>query len=223
MRKNYGKLMIAGMLILLFTTGCGSDSNVMNGGGNGTVSEDSDDSGYHAGDQEKQTDTKSEQSEENKNGQPQTTASAEDIEAELAKYREERKKGESTNGNYTMVRLPNEENYKYGVGALGATPRFDSRELTLAYRAADAYVQETLHLEGEVWGCADPRMIAIYEDEDKGVANGYDADNIFLCEYNDDGKWQYLILVREKKGSDWKVLYHGSSYKTEKNDGGGKK
>ena len=58
-------------------------------------------------------------------------------------------------------------------------------------------------------------MIAIYEDEDKGVASGYDADNIFLCEFNDNGNWQYLILVREGKGSEWEVLHHGSSYKTD--------
>ena len=43
-------------------------------------------------------------------------------------------------------------------------------------------------------------MTAIYDDEDKGVANSYDADNIFLCEYSENGEWQYIILVREGKG-----------------------
>lgn len=210
MKKNQVKLIAAGMLILVFMTGCGSNSNARNKGANGTVSE-------VAGEQESQKDTKPEQSEENKNSQPQppAAATAEDIEKELAAYRAEREKGVSSSGNYTMAKAPNEENYQYGVGSSDCYARFDSREKNLAFKAAVDYVEGTLKLEGEVWGCVDPRMNAIYDDEDKGVADGYDADNIFLCEYNDNGKWQYLILVREKKGSDWKVLYHGSSYKTD--------
>lgn len=224
MRSNCVKIIVAGMLILIFMVGCGPDGNAINEGANGAVSENADDSGYHAGEQEKQNDTKPEQPEENKNSQPQpqTTASAENLEKEMAAYRAEREKGVSSLGNYTMVQLPNGENYKYGVGDIGNTPEFDSRELNLAYKVADDYVEEILKMESEVWECIDPRMIAIYEDKDKGVANGYDADNIFLCEYNDNGKWQYLILVREKKGSEWKVLYHGDSYKTDESDGGEK-
>ena len=35
-----------------------------------------------------------------------------------------------------------------------------------------------------------------------------------VCEYcNEDGVWQYLILVREGKGSEWNVIHNGSSYK----------
>ena len=56
-------------------------------------------------------------------------------------------------------------------------------------------------------------MTAIYDDEDKGVANSYDADNIFLCEYSENGEWQYIILVREGKGKEWTVLFHGDTYK----------
>lgn len=41
-----------------------------------------------------------------------------------------------------------------------------------------------------------------------------DSSNIFVCEYcNGDGEWQYLILVRDGKGSAWSVLHDGSSYK----------
>ena len=118
-------------------------------------------------------------------------------------------------GDYTLSVLPNYENYDYGVGDSSYTTRFDSRELDEAYAAAGVYIRNTLNLASAVWTCIDPRMTAIYEDEDKGVANGYDADNIMLCEYNDNGIWQYLILVREEKGSAWEVLYHGSSYKTD--------
>jgi len=223
-RKNQVRLMAAGMLILTLMAGCAPNSNAVNEGVNGTVSENADDSGYHAGEQESQNDTKPEQPEENKNSrlqsQPQATPTAEELEKELAAYRAEREKGESFDGTYYFSIAPNEENYKYGVGDFSNSPEFDSRELTLAYKAARIYVEETLHLESDVWECVDPRITAIYEDEDKGVANGYDADDIFLCEYNDHGKWQYLILVREGKGSDWNVLYHGSSYKTDESDGG---
>lgn len=240
MRKNYVTLMVAGMFIMTLMVGCGPNGNMINDRPNKAISENADDGGNLTGEQENRndtkleenknssTDTKSEQSKENKKdqsqSQPQTTASTEDLEKELAAYRAEREKGESSLGNFTLGKLPSEENYKYGIGGSDSyTARFDARELNEAYKAADAYVEETLKLESEAWECIDPRMIAIYEDEDKGVANGYDADNIFLCEYNDNGTWQYLIMVREGKGSDWKALYHGSSYKTEKNDGGDKK
>ena len=205
------------MLILILMVGCGRNGNAIN--------EHASDSEFATGEQESQKDTKSEQLEENKNSQsqPLDTASEEDMEKELAAYRAERKNGESSLGDFTLAKLPSEDNYKYGVGDLGNTPEFDSRELNEAYKTANDYINGTLKLESQAWECIDPRMLAIYEDEDKGVANGYDADNIFLCEYKDNGKWQYLILVREKKGSDWKVLYNGSSYKTEQNDGGDKK
>lgn len=219
--KKYIKLIAAVMFILVFMAGCSSRGNAINDGANGSVSENEDNSGYHAGEKENQNNTNPE---ENKNSptqsQPQSTPTAEDLEKEMAAYRAEREKGESSDGKFQLAQDPSEENYKYGIGNSNSyTVRFDARELNEAYEVADNYVEKTLELESEAWECIDPRMTAIYEDEDKGVANGYDADNIFLCEYNDHGTWQYLILVREGKGSDWSVLYHGSSYKTEKNDG----
>lgn len=222
MRKNHVKLMAVGMLVLAFMTGCASNDNVINELSNSVVSMDIEGVGHNEGEQDSRNDTKPEQSEENKNSRTGDAAAAEDtegIEKELAAYRAEREKGVSSYGNYIMAVAPNEENYKYGIGEIYPVS-FDTRELSLAFKAAGAYVEGTLKLESDVWWCADPRMIAIYEDEDKGVANGYDAENIFLCEYNDNGKWQYLILVREGKGSDWEVLYHGSSYKTDESDGG---
>lgn len=196
------------------------------------------DAGNNAGEQESQPDSENGQRKENTQlqepqlqpqaseasesveasenaGASEVSESSEDIEEELAAYRAERERGTSSRGDYTMVELPNEEKYNYGIGDSSYTSRFDSRELNEAFEAAEAYVKGTLKLEGEVWACIDPRMTAIYEDEDKGAARGYDADNIFLCEYNDNGNWQYLILVRKGKGSDWEVLHHGSSYKTD--------
>ena len=63
-----------------------------------------------------------------------------------------------------------------------------------------------------VYMCVDPRIWEIYEAEDKGVAEGYETENIFVCEYCDNGSWKYLILVREGKGSAWEVIHNGSSY-----------
>ena len=219
--KKYIKLIAAVMFILVFMAGCSSRGNAINDGANGSVSENEDNSGYHTGEKENQNNTNPE---ENKNSptqsQPQSTPTAEELEKEMAAYRAEREKGESSDGKFQLAQDPSEEKYKYGIGSSNSyTVRFDARELNEAYEVADNFVEKTLELESETWECIDPRMTAIYEDEDKGVANGYDADNIFLCEYNDHGTWQYLILVREGKGSDWSVLYHGNSYKTEKNDG----
>ena len=224
MRKNQVKVMATGMLVLALMTGCGSNDNSINKKANSIISTDMEDVVHNAGEQESQADAEVEQGSQmnieneqtEESSQFQSVETTDDIEEELAAYRAEREKGVSSSGGYTMVELPNEENYDHGVGdSSGYTSRFDSKELNEAFKAADVYVTGTLNLQSDVWACIDPRMIAIYEDEDKGVANGYDADNIFLCEYNDNGNWQYLILVREGKGSDWEVLHHGSSYKTE--------
>ena len=88
----------------------------------------------------------------------------------------------------------------------------------MLFRSARIYVTDSLGIEPDTkmvtYMCIDPRILNIYEDEDKGVAAGYDNNNIFVCEYcNEDGVWQYLILVREGKGSEWNVIHNGSSYK----------
>jgi ABC-type Fe3+-citrate transport system substrate-binding protein len=219
MKKNQVKLVVAGMFVLVFMTACGSKDTNVNEGLNSIISEEIEDVAHSTEEQESGTDTGTRQTEESSQLTSQSTESTdaeENIEEELADYRAEREKGTSSHGNYTMVELPNEENYNNKIGdSNDYTSRFDSRELNEAFEVAEAYVEDTLHLESEVWSCIDPRMLAIYEDEDKGVASGYDADNIFLCEFNNNGSWQYLILVREGKGSDWEVLYQGSSYKNE--------
>ena len=224
--KNQVNVIAAGMLVLALMTGCGL-SNVGTGGNSANesnaneepdrvLSTDMEDVGDNAGGQGSQTDGQDGQTDDGSQLQSRAAEDTGSIEEELTAYRAEREEGVSSSGGYMMVKAPNEENYHYGIGeSIDHISGFDSRELNEAYETAGAYVRDTLNLESEVWGCVDPRMNAIYEDEDKGVANGYDADNIFLCEYNDNGNWQYLILVREGKGSDWEVLYHGSSYKTD--------
>lgn len=56
----------------------------------------------------------------------------------------------------------------------------------------------------------------IYRDEDKGVAKGYENENIFLSEFcGEDHNWQCLVLVREGKGQPWRVIYCGNDYTEE--------
>lgn len=63
--------------------------------------------------------------------------------------------------------------------------------------------------------CMDPRMNAIYDDEDKGVASGYENENIYIEEYETakEDVYSYLIMVRESKDSEWKIIHDGNSYK----------
>ena len=217
---------------MAFVAGCSSNGNAGNNRANGTLSENADcadEQGNTKPDPNEtgQGNSKPEQSEEGKKNAGESRklswqgASREELENELARYREDRKKGVSSHGAYDMVKAPNEANYKYGIGPCDNEPKLDDRERNLLYKAVGDYVEETLHLEGDYWACVDPRMNAIYEDEDKGVAKGYDSENIYLFEYDDNGRWRYLIMVREGKGSEWKVLWHGDYYKTQEGDGGG--
>ncbi|MEF9952882.1 MAG: hypothetical protein RR840_07975 [Clostridium sp.] len=61
----------------------------------------------------------------------------------------------------------------------------------------------------------DPRMNAIYDDEDKGFAKEYKNNNIVIVEYETDKENIYsnLIVVRKSTESPWKVIHNGNSYK----------
>ena len=159
MRKNQVKLMVAGMLVMVLMTGCGSSDNNADSGSNSIISTDMEDAGHNAEEQESLADTETAQMGESSQPQSQSQV-AESIEEELAAYRAEREKGVSSSGGYTMVELPNEENYQYGVGdSSGYTSRFDSKELNEAFKVAGTYVEGTLNLESEVWVCIDPMKI----------------------------------------------------------------
>jgi hypothetical protein len=67
--------------------------------------------------------------------------------------------------------------------------------------------------ETMLWNCIDPRINAIYDDEDKGVATGYENENILLKEYETNNKYRYIILVRESTSAPWEVIHEGTSYK----------
>ena len=140
-----------------------------------------------------------------------------ELEEELARYRQEREDNIQEVGGLVEGGSPDESNYTFDMSGIGLS-QFDTRETTEGFAAARIYVTGTLGIKPstkmEVYMCVDPRVLTIYEDEDKGVAAGYDNSNIFVCEYCGEGNvWQYLILVRDGKGSQWKVIHNGSSYK----------
>ena len=144
----------------------------------------------------------------------------EELEKSLEEFREERETMTDVSLGTSGARgygAPNMEEFGITSNESDYTSNFDARELNEAYEAAKKYVEKTLSIKVEtkisVYPCVDPRITEIYSDEDKGVANGYTSDNIFVCEYCDEGIWKYLILVREAKGEPWSVIHHGSSYK----------
>lgn len=137
---------------------------------------------------------------------------------ELKNYRQEREDAIIEVNGLVEGGSPDEDNYSFDMSGLDYAGQFDTKEMTQAYAAAKIYVTDTLGIKPNTkmttYMCIDPKMLAIYEDEDKGVAAGYDNNNIFLCEYcNEDGVWQYLILVCDGKDSPWNVIHNGNSYK----------
>lgn len=141
-----------------------------------------------------------------------------ELEKELERYRQERDDTIQETNGLLEGGSPVESNYTFDLSGTRYTDQFDTREITEGYAAARIYVTDTLGLKPStkqvVYMCVDPRMLAIYEDEEKGVASGYDNNNIFVCEYcGEDDVWQYLILVREGKGSQWEVVHNGGGYK----------
>lgn len=146
------------------------------------------------------------------------TPSESEIDISLAAYRKEREKMTDVKlgGGASGYGAPNMEEYGLDEDSQDVLSLLDSREHNEAYEAAKKYVLETLQIKVEtkatVYPCVDPKINAIYEAEDKGVAHGYESNNIFVCEYNDNGTWNYLILVRSAKGEPWEVIHHGLDY-----------
>ena len=168
---------------------------------------------------ETETANADEQESEEKKGNDSDNVQDDELEENLAKYREEREKmtNISLGNGVSGYGAPNAEDYGFSSDESEYLLQFDSRELSEAYETAKKYVTDTLGIAVEtkstVYACVDSRVTEIYEAEDKGVANGYEPKNIFVCEYCDAGNWKYLVLVREAKGEEWKVIHHGTSYK----------
>ena len=140
-----------------------------------------------------------------------------DGEAELLRFRQDREDMIHLEGEYIEMGTPNEAEYSLDFSAVQESPRFEFQEMSEAYEAAEIYVTQTLGIQPPtkcgVYICMDPDMAEIYRDEDKGVAKGYENENIFLSEFcGEDHNWQCLVLVREGKGQPWRVIYCGNDY-----------
>ncbi len=141
-----------------------------------------------------------------------------DLTEGLRLYREDRETMMSVSNGLIFVGAPNGEDYGLDFSAgMEAQQQFDAREKAEAGAAAEAYIAETLGIVPPTvmsfYMCVDPEILNIYLDTDKGVASGYSNDNIYVVEFCNDENWEYIFLVREGKGSAWKVIHSGSSYK----------
>ncbi|WP_291583046.1 hypothetical protein [Clostridium sp. UBA6640] len=144
-----------------------------------------------------------------------------ELNKELARIRTARKESVKEMDGGTFVVAENGANIP---GQSKNIPNFtkEGYEKEVEYiRFIRGYIENELKIpERPVYGhdatsCIDPRMNAIYDDEDKGVASGYDNENIRIEEYETekDDVYSYLISVRESKDSPWEVIHHGNSYK----------
>ena len=148
---------------------------------------------------------------DNKTSSPQQ----EQLDMMLAQFRLEKKMRELETG--TVIVSP--EDFTRFPGQSQNIPNFDDLSYVDFLARAEAWVD---YVRNKYNGfnpvisrqCVDPRMNAIYDDVDKGVAKGYQNEDIYIVEYEtvDEDVYSYLILVREKDNS-WKVIHEGLSYK----------
>lgn len=218
MKKRINIVMAAICVTVFGLTACA--------GGGETTDESAQSQTISVGGQEKQQDseTQTTSARDDENNVESTVVNTaaksndEELEAQLKQYRQEREDNIKEENGLAEGGSPDEENYTFDLSGTDYAAQFDTRELTEAYKAARIYVKDTLGIEPNtkmsVYMCIDPRILAIYEDKHKGVAAGYENGNIFVCEYyGENDEWEYLILVREGKGSSWKVIHHGAGYK----------
>ena len=230
MKRNYSMIIVATVCMTIFLVGGCAEDNSPDAGGpsqiqnvpiNTEVGVQGDTENIAQG-EDIQGDTEG-YAQDNTEDQSQVSGNVSgeltnaELEEELARYRQEREDNIQESGGLVEGGSPDESNYTFDLSGIGLS-QFDTRETTEGFAAARIYVTDTLGItpstKMEVYMCVDPRILEIYEDEDKGVAAGYDNGNIFVCEYcGENNVWQYLILVRDGKGSQWVVIHNGSSYK----------
>ena len=137
--------------------------------------------------------------------------------AEHRKYRKENKyeqNGSLVSIGMSNTNIPDKANNK---------PSFESKELEDIFEVINKYLKEEKGMkedkngeieEANISEAIDPRINAIYDEDDKGVAKGFKNENIFVGEYEDkDGSYKYLVLVRNSNGDKWKIIHDGTSYK----------
>lgn len=135
--------------------------------------------------------------------------------AEKRKFRKEGYKVES--GSMTSI----SETDSDLSGQTSNRPDF-SKDGEEIFKIAENYIKNELKIPPtdkygyDIAFSIDPRINVIYDDENKGVAKGYENENIRIMEYEEkENIYKYLILVRETKDSMWKIIHNGTSYKKE--------
>lgn len=102
-------------------------------------------------------------------------------------------------------------------------PSFEGEELEEIYNVVYEYLADKFKIDLkdsekiDKFNCEqsiDPRVNAIYDDKDKGVAEGYENENIYVAEYEEkQGTYKFLILVRNSETGSWKLIHDGDGYK----------
>ena len=134
---------------------------------------------------------------------------------EHRKFRKEsitEQNGSTTAMSYSKASIP---------GNAVNEPSFEGEDLEKMFGIVIDYLVEEKGFEEKEIGkkidysqCIDPRVNAIYDNEDKGVLNGYENENIFIVEYEDkDETYKFIFLARESKDSEWEVKHDGLGYK----------
>ncbi len=138
----------------------------------------------------------------------------------LAQLRQDRKNGETIVNGTSISVVPNGADLPNQPQNMPEFYKESYESTAQLVTLTQDYVKNTLQIPERSYGydiapAIDPRINAIYDDADKGVAKGYTNENIIIYEYETeiDDTYSNLIMVRDNIDSPWKVIHHGNSYK----------
>ncbi|MGL4452670.1 MAG: hypothetical protein ACRCTZ_16000 [Sarcina sp.] len=141
-----------------------------------------------------------------------------ELDKTLAEHRKFRKENKSEkNGSSSMMSMSTMSIPSYPKNV----PSFEDENLEDMYQVAIDYLieekgftkDENDYIKEDFAQCIDPRIMELYDNEDKGLLSGYNNENIFVIEYEIEGRYEFLFLVRKNKNEEWHVKYEGTSYK----------
>ncbi len=103
-------------------------------------------------------------------------------------------------------------------------PRFSMDELIDIYETLQAYIRENPERfpepadDGTTRRTPDPRIENnLYAEEKSGVIKGFEDENLVAMEVKKlDGEYVIIILARDSKEDEWRILAEGDVYKLRK-------